>query len=183
MLQYLAKKIRRNILRFCVARRAATAVEFALIAPAFLGCLVAIIETTLFLFAQATLQNAATEAGRVFMTGQAQTNNTTVQQLVANTICPSSSALSTLFNCNNLIVIVQDYADFAAANTSAPQLYTNGVLNTGWTYSPGSPGDVMVVQLIYQWPVVSGPLSFSLANLPGNAIEMMGVSAFRVEPY
>jgi hypothetical protein len=41
----------------------------------------------------------------------------------------------------------------------------------------------MVVQLIYQWPVISGPLGFSLSNLPGSAIEMMGVTAFRVEPY
>jgi hypothetical protein len=52
-----------------------------------------------------------------------------------------------------------------------------------WAYSPGSPGQIMVVQLVYPWSVVSGPLGFTLANLPNNAAEMMGVSAFRVEPY
>ena len=41
----------------------------------------------------------------------------------------------------------------------------------------------MVVQLVYPWSVVSGPLGFVLANLPNNAAEMMGVAAFRVEPY
>jgi hypothetical protein len=41
----------------------------------------------------------------------------------------------------------------------------------------------MVVMLVYQWSVVSGPLGFVLANLPNSASEMMGVSAFRVEPY
>ncbi len=58
-----AKYFRRDVSRFCAARDGATAVEFALIAPAFLAMLFAIIQTTLFLFAQATLQNAAV-AGR-----------------------------------------------------------------------------------------------------------------------
>ena len=41
----------------------------------------------------------------------------------------------------------------------------------------------MVVQLVYPWSVVNGPLGFVLANLSNNAAEMMGVAAFRVEPY
>jgi hypothetical protein len=41
----------------------------------------------------------------------------------------------------------------------------------------------MVVQLIYPWSVVGGPLGFTLAHLPNNAGELMGVTAFRVEPY
>jgi hypothetical protein len=41
----------------------------------------------------------------------------------------------------------------------------------------------MVVQLVYPWSVVSGPLGFVLANLPNSAAEMMGDAAFRVEPY
>jgi Flp pilus assembly protein TadG len=183
MLQNLLKLFRhraKGVSRFRDSEQGATAVEFALIAPAFLACIIAIIETTLFLFAQAALQNAAMETARVFMTGSAQSNNTTESQLVTNTICPLIKAL---FNCNNLIVAVQNYSSFASASTAAPTLYTNGQLNSNWSYSPGTPGDVMVVQLIYQWPVVGGPLGFSLSNLPGSAIEMMGVTAFRVEPY
>ena len=30
---------------------------------------------------------------------------------------------------------------------------------------------------------ITGPLGFSISNLPNNAAEMMGVTAFRVEPY
>jgi hypothetical protein len=41
----------------------------------------------------------------------------------------------------------------------------------------------MVVQLIYQWSVVGGPLGFILSNLPNGSAEVMGISAFRVEPY
>ena len=165
---------------FVRARRGAMAVEFALVAPIFIATLVAVLQTSVFVFAQQALQNAATEAGRLFMTGQAQNSGMTQQQLI-NAVCPTISAL---FDCNKVIVIVQNYADFAAANTSEPQLYNSqGQLNTNWAYDPGTPGEVMVVQLVYQWPVVSAPLGFTLANLPNGAAEMMGVSAFRVEPY
>jgi hypothetical protein len=41
----------------------------------------------------------------------------------------------------------------------------------------------MVVQLIYQWPIVSGPFGYVLSSLGNGHTEMMGVSAFRVEPY
>ena len=87
MLRNLAKFFRRDVSRFCAARKGATAVEFALIAPAFLATLIAILETTLFLFAQATLQSAAGEAGRLFMTGQAQNSNLTQAQFAAD-VCP-----------------------------------------------------------------------------------------------
>jgi hypothetical protein len=42
---------------------------------------------------------------------------------------------------------------------------------------------VMVVQLIYQWPIVSGPFGYVLSNLGNGKTEIMGVAAFRVEPY
>ena len=77
--------------------------------------------------------------------------------------------LPALFDCNSLIVIVQSYSSFASANTSAPQLYNAGQPVTTWAYSPGTQGQVMVVQLVYPWSVVSGPLGFVLANLPNRA--------------
>ncbi len=168
-----------NVVRFCRARKGATAVEFALIAAPFFGTLIAILETTLFLFAQAALQNAATEAGRLFMTGQAQ-NGGWSASTVESKVCPLISAL---FNCNNVVVVVQNYSDFASASTSAPALYSNGQPITSFAYNPGTPGEVMVVQLVYKWSVVGGPLGFVLSNLPNGTAEMMGVSAFRVEPY
>jgi len=178
-LEKLLRRRLRDISRFRSAQRATTMVEFALIAPMFLALLVAILETTLFLFAQAALQNAATEAARLFMTGQAQ-NNGWAASNIQTQVCPKIQALMT---CSNVIVVVQNYDTFSAANTSEPQLYSNGQPITSFAYSPGSQGDVMVVQLVYEWPVLGGPLGFTLANLPNGTIEMMGVSAFRVEPY
>jgi Flp pilus assembly protein TadG len=169
-----------HVSRFRHAEQAAMAVEFALVAPIFIATLVAVLQTAIFLFAQLSLQNAAMQAGRLFMTGQAQGYS---QSTFKNLIC--TNYLPSIFNCSSLIVVVQSASSFAAANTSAPSLYSNGVAvpQSSFAYSPGTPGQVMVVQLAYPWSVFGGPLGFSLANLPGGAREMMGISAFRVEPY
>jgi len=175
------QRVERNISRFYTSRRGAVAVEFALIAVPFLATLIAIVETTLFLFAQQTLQNAALQAGRLFMTGQAQNSQMTESQF-QNEICPIIKAL---FNCNLLMVDVQSYASFSGADTSTPTLTynTQGQVTNSWSYNPGTPGQVMVVRLIYQWSTVGGPLGFVLSNLPAQASELMGVTAFRIEPY
>ena len=72
-----------------------------------------------------------------------------------------------------------------APTVTAPTLTFNsqGQVTNTWSYDTGTPGQVMVVQLIYQWPIVSGPLGYVLPNLGNGHVEMMGVSAFRVEPY
>ena len=180
----LAKFFRRrarDISRLRVAQRGATAVEFALIAPAFLALLIAIFETTIFLFAQATLQNAAVQAGRLIMTGQVQNGNVTQSQFAAD-VCPMVQAI---FTCSKLMIDVQNYSSFSGASTGTPTLTYNpdGSVANSWAYSPGSPGDIMVVKLIYQWPVVGGPLGFTLSKLANGTAEMMGVTAFRIEPY
>jgi Flp pilus assembly protein TadG len=181
MFRTLAKYLRRNVSSFGAAQQGATAVEFALIAPAFIALLLAIIEMTLFLFAQATLQNAAVEAGRLFLTGQAQNASTTQSQFKTNDVCPM---LSALFTCANLQVDVATYASFSSAVTSAPALYDSGgnLITTG-TWSTGTQGDVMVVQLAYPWQIFGMPLGSVLPNVGSNTAEVMGVSAFKVEPY
>jgi Flp pilus assembly protein TadG len=183
MLRTLTKylELRREILaRFRAAQSGATVVEFALIAPAFLAMIFAILQTTLFLFAQQTLQNAAVEAGRMFMTGSAQTSGLT-QASFNNDVCPMVSAL---FNCNNLQINVAAYSSFSSASTVAPSLYnSSGQLQTTGTYSTGSPGTIMVVQLAYPWPIIGLPIGSLMPNSGYGTTEIMGVTAFRVEPY
>jgi len=169
----------RALMRFAHGRDGATAVEFALIAPAFIAILVAMFQIAVYLFVQQSLQNAATSAGRLFLTGQAQTwSQTTFKTYVCTNLLPS------MFNCNSLVISVTPYTDFASAVTSPPALYdNNGNPITTFPYSTGTQGTIMVVQLIYPWSVVSGPLGFNISNLPNSAKEMMGVAAFKVEPY
>ncbi len=184
MLRNLAKFYRRRariISHFRGAEGAATAVEFALIAPPFLATLIGIFEVALYLFAQQALQTAAIEAGRYYMTGQGQ-NSSMSQTTLINDICPLISALMT---CGNVMVDMQAYSSFSGASTSAPTLTydASGAVTNNWQFNSGTPGQVMVVRLIYQWPIVGTPLGSVLPSLGNGKTEIMGVSAFRVEPY
>ena len=167
--------------RFCGAESGATAVEFAIIGPAFIATLVAVLQVCVVVFAQVAIQSAAVAAGRYFMTGQAQSNNWSASTVV-NNVCPTA-----LFNCNNMYIVVQDYSTFAAANTSAPAMYNGSTPNTqaNFTFNTAGAamGDVVVVQLVYAWPVITGLFGFNLSNLPNNQIQLTGVTAVRVEPY
>lgn len=176
----LAKYLRRYAQassRFRSAQGGATAVEYALIAPVFIATLVALFQTCLFLFAQTVIQTEAETAARYFMTGQAQNGGWTATTVI-NKVCQSA-----LFTCSNMYLVVQNYSDFASANTSAPAMYNGNTAITSYAYNPGTQNDIMVVQLIYAWPVVSSLLGFNISNLPNNQAQLMGVAAFRVEPY
>jgi Flp pilus assembly protein TadG len=183
MLRTLTKYIERrreSLARFRAAQNGATVVEFALIAPAFLAVIFAILQSTIFLFAQQALQNAAVQAGRMFMTGSAQTSGLT-QAAFSSDVCPM---VSTLFTCSKLQINVAAYSSFSSASTAPPSLYnSSGQLQTTGTYSTGSPGTIMVVQLAYPWPIIGLPIGSLLSNTGYGTTEMMGVTAFRVEPY
>jgi len=166
----------RELVRLAGAREGATAVEFALLAPAFIALVVAIFQVCVYVFVQQSLQNAATQAGRLFLTGQAQAWS---QSTFKNYVC--TNYLPSMFDCSSLIVVVQTYQDFASASTTAPALDASGQPITPAAYTPGTQGQIMIVQLVYPWSVVSGPLGFRIAST--NIAEMMGIAAFKVEPY
>ena len=52
-----------------------------------------------------------------------------------------------------------------------------------WQYNPGNQGDIVVVRVMYQWPVFLGPLGFNLANLANGNRLIMASTAFKNEAY
>ena len=171
----------RQLCRFHSARSGATATEFALIAPVFLGLMIAIMQVGIVFFAEQALQSAAVAASRLVLTGQAQNSSMTQAQFL-NAICPK---VQTLFECGSMMVDVQTYSSFGGADYSTPTLTydAQGNVTNAWSFSPGAAGSIVVVRFIYQWPVIGGPLGFSISNLANGKRLMMGVSALRVEPY
>jgi Flp pilus assembly protein TadG len=159
----------------------AAAVEFALVGVPFLALLVAIFQTGIVFLASRVLDEVVTQAGRYILTGQAQTSDMS-QSAFAAFVCNNSFAL---FSCSNLMINVQNYSSFAGANTSTPTLTfdAQGHVSNVWTWSPGNPGDIVVVQLIYQWPILLGPLGFNLANLANGNRLLVSTAVFKNEPY
>jgi len=182
----LKQKIRRLARRasprlFVQRQDGSVAVEFGLILLPFLALVFGIMETALVFFADQTLETAVADSARLIMTGQAQTQNLTAATF-KNAVC---ARIYGLFNCaNGVYVNVQTYSNFGSISYSPP-LDTNGNLVTSnFVYQPGGPGDIVVVQLFYQWPIYVSLMNLSkLSNMTGNSRLLVATAAFRNEPY
>lgn len=168
---------RSAIRRFAHEAEAATAVEFALVAPAFIALLFAILQTALVFYAQQALQTATLQAARQIMTGQAQAANMTQSQFQA-AVCANAAGL---FKCSGVYAAVQTFTSFPNVQMYNP-ISAGKFSSSNMPFSPGVSGDVEVVQVFYQWPVWPGPLSFTLANASGNTNVLVATAAFRNEP-
>jgi Flp pilus assembly protein TadG len=167
--------------RYAGCNSGASAVEFSIVAAPFLALLVAIIQTALVFFAARTLDETTEQASRYIMTGQAQTSGMTQAQF-ANYVCQKSSSL---FSCNNFMINVQNYSSFASANTATPTLTfdSSGAVTNQWAWSPGAAGDIVIVQVMYQWPIMLGPLGFNLSNLSNGNRLLVSTVALKAEPF
>ena len=159
----------------------AAAVEFALVAAPFLALVFAIMETALVFFAGQTLETAAADSARLIMTGQAQTQGFNQAQF-KTAVC---GKMYGFFNCNaGLFVDVKKYTSFASIDNSKLPLDANGNLQTDtFGYQTGGPGDIVVVRLMYQWPVYVSLLGLNLSDMTGGKRLLMSTTAFRNEPY
>ena len=152
------------------------AIEFAMIGPPFIALLLAIFETGIAFFAQQVLQTAALQASRTIMTGQVQTAGMTAQAF-QQSVC---DAAGSLFDCKKIMVNVQTQPSFGA---SLPSPISNGKAVTGTNFKPGVGGDIVIVQVYYEWIVFTGPLNFTLANLADGNDLLIATTAFRNEHY
>ena len=177
----------RRLLRARVARRfvrqqgGAAAVEFALVALPFLALTFAILETALVFFAGQTLETAVADAGRLIMTGQAQTGGFS-QADFKNQVC--ARLAGGLFDCSNGVYVdVKTYTSYSnAAGNTAP--VNNGQFDTTkMNYTPGNPGCIVSVSIYYQWPIYVSLLGNTLSNLDGGKRLLVATSVFRNEPY
>lgn len=159
---------------------AATAVEFALVAAPFIALVIALIQTFLVFFAQQTLESVVRQSARLVMTGQVQSANMT-QPVFKQKVCDQ---VVILFNCSGLMIDMQVASSWTSANTATPALTfdASGNVTNTWQYNPGNAGDIVVLRVMYVWPVVLGPLGFNLSNLGNGNRLVMSSAAFQNEP-
>jgi Flp pilus assembly protein TadG len=159
---------------------AAAAVEFSLVALPLLGFLLAALQLSLIFFANQMLQSAATDAGRELMTGQAQSGGMTAAQF-QQLVCDKAASF---FTCGNLMVDVESAGSYSAVNTAAPKLTydAKGKVTNTWSWSPGAAGQVVIVKVLYNWPVF-GPSVLGLSDQPNNQHLLVAVTVFKNEPF
>ena len=173
----------RTVRRLVRKEDGSAAVEFGMVAAPFLLLVFAIMETAIVFFAGQTLETAVADSARLIMTGQAQSQGLTQDTFKAE-VC---KRIHGLFDCTAGIQIdVKAYTaaqGFAGADTAKP-IGADGKLQTPtFGYQPGGACSIVVVRLMYQWPVYVSLLGFSLADLAGNKRLLMATAAFRNEPF
>lgn len=168
----LLRRFRRN-------RGGSAVVEFALVAPMFFALLFAIIETAFMFYASQVLETVTQDSARLIYTGQAQGSALTQAQFKSN-VC---SRVAALFDCvNGITVDVQSYSSFAAVNIADPIDAGKNFTNPN-NYSPGAAGDIVVVRLFYQWPILVTKFKYDISNLAGSKRLLTATAAFQNEPF
>jgi Flp pilus assembly protein TadG len=169
----------RTVRRFAKGEDGIAAVEFGIVAAPFLALMFAIMETAIVFFASQTLETAVADSARLIMTGQAQSGNLTQAQF-KSAVC---AKILGLFDCQNgLKIDVRTYTNFSSISTAKP-FDQDGNLQTNFVYTPGNAGDIVVVRLMYEWPIYVSLLGFNLSDMAGNKRLIIATAAFRNEPY
>ena len=176
----MLKKFRKN-------NTAASALEFALIAPVLFILIFAILEITSVMLATAVMENAVRTASRMGITGYTPvgvTRDTYIQQLVKDNML--------YLNPNSVVFSTLVYDSFA--NIGKPEPYTdsngNTIYNIGEPYTDingngqwdpdmgasgaGGAGAIVVYEVQYPWQIIT-PLLSRFFPTNGQNLESNGV--------
>lgn len=182
---------RKAVCRFRGSCRGSAAIEFALVAPVFFALLFAILETALMFFASQVLETAAQNAARVVLTGQAQAQSGSVSGCQttpgATLACDQTTfkayvcaQIPALFDCSKVFVDVVSSNSFGALNLTSYGDSCN-FNPTGMQYNAGASGQVVVVRLFYQWPLIVTGLGYNMGC--SNKRLLVATTAFKNEPF
>jgi Flp pilus assembly protein TadG len=168
MIAWLSKFLRlRRLAPRSRARRGATAVEMALIAPVFFLLLMGVTEITLLLTAQMMLENAAYNTSRLAKTGYVLTGQNQMQT-VSQTMDNELQSFGSLINTANVVLTATTYNSFAA-------------IGSGGTTGLGSAQQIVVYTITYPWALFT-PMLKDLIGTNG-VVNLTARIVVRNEPY
>lgn len=171
----------KSLKRFARNTAGATMVEFAIILTPLLMILLATFQMAVAYFYDQALQSATVASARLLMTGTAQDAGY-AQSDFLKAVCNNAGSA---FNCANIMVDVQSATSFSQLNTTPITLTYNasGTITNKFNYSPGKPSDVIIVRVMYNFPVWWPKLLPGYANQTGNNILLTATSVLKCEPY
>ncbi|QFT34259.1 TadE-like protein [Labrenzia sp. THAF82] len=159
----------------------ATAIEFGLVAIPFFLILFGIVEVGLIHMVNRMLDNAVIEASRMIRTGQAQTSGFGADDFEGE-ICNSLPAF--LCNTERIVVVVDQIDSFSAAGSTNDMYDADGDLveDSSYTSEANNSGEIVVVNVVYRWPMITSLLSLNLAD-HGTERHLTSTLVFRNEPW
>jgi Flp pilus assembly protein TadG len=160
-------------------RTGATAIEFALVAPVFISLALATIQSAVIWFAKTELQLATETASRLVFTGQTANAYASLSNF-KTALCPN---LPAVIQCNDVMINLTPQASISAVSTAPPTLTYNpdGSVSNNFNYNPGASSQIMVLQVMYQLPVVAGPF-FDFSTQSNGKLLLVSTVVFQNEP-
>ncbi len=176
-----SRGLRRLVVGFGHKNDGAAAVEFAIVVVPFFALLFAIIELALVFWAGQVLETAVHDTSRLIMTGQAQKQSFD-QAKFKEELC---KRVLGLFSCSSgMLIDVRTSGTFGTANLGKPTFKSDGQIDdSGFQYQQGGPGEIVVVRVMYEWPLILRTFGLDLADTPSGKRLLMSAVAFRNEPY
>lgn len=191
------KKVRQYMNFFCKVQRnndGSAAIEFAFTAPLLIMTIVAIMEFSMILFLNASLEGSLRDAARFGSTGF-QPSGVNREDVIIDKIQDATLGLVPIDSDK---VTTLAYTDFSEVGQPEPWIDdnpANGVYDLGesytdvngngqWDADMGTPGlggacDIVVYRVETEWTLLLGLLASSI----GNPIALKASTAVRNEPY
>lgn len=161
-------------------REGAAAIEFAIVATPFFFVIFAILELGVVFLVDSMLEASVQQATRLVRTGQAQ-GGAISQAQFRTAMCDSMSVFAG--DCEERAVVdVRPIPQFRDPNPPDP--IVDGAFEEDRTeFDPGAAGDLMLVRVWYQQPIVTPLLSRALTRLQSGDALLSVTTAFRNEPF
>lgn len=168
------KRLANRLASYRKGERASTAVEFALLAPAFLILLTGIIESGVMLFNSVVMEGAAQEAARQVRTGVVQTSGDP-EATFKSLLCDN---LYGVLSCNDVSYLVETFPSFTAAEM-ASMFDGDGNLRES-VFAETEPGDIVIVRVATKWSFVIPLIGYAYGS---DALQLVSTVVFRNEPF
>ncbi|PZQ47723.1 MAG: pilus assembly protein [Micavibrio aeruginosavorus] len=156
----------------------ATAVEFSLVGFPFVLMTIGILEMALMFTSQSMLQEATFTASRLIRTGQIQQAGGT-ETMFRDAVCGFAELL---IPCSRIQFQVQQLPSFSDADDMPPVFDADGNL-TDTPFDPGVENDVVLVRVVYNYPIRTPLMKPVLSNATGGKRTMISTIVLQTEPY
>ncbi len=179
-------------------RRAAAAVEFALVAAPMLLMVMAVLQSALYVYFSGQLDHATQNAARQILTGTIQNAGTSAADFRNKILCP---LLPSVMSCNNVVVNLQAFSGgtypsgfYNFVNSAKTGIIIPPLDNSQTNFCPGTPQlpgagqqypQYVYLQVFYAMPLFGSVwLPVMTTTFNGQTVKLIGSSAaFRNEPF
>ena len=173
--KWLARRLAR---RFAVSDRGVTAIEFAIVGPAFLALIGATLETALAFFAGYALDTAVIDSSRLIRTGQSAYISSEADYREA--LC---GRLYGIFDCEQVRMSVRPIDDFASFSMSGPIDTDTGEWTMDNFYTEAGPLETMMIEAYYKWPTFFNIPGLNAGQTADGKRLLAATHVFRTEPF